>query len=144
VLGLHHPQNSCFDPGGTGMFIIADIGRAHVEKIDFGINGANYGWPLREDTFATNRRDPSILYPLPSDDAARRFTYPVAQHDHVEGRAIAGGFVYRGSGMPAMVGQYIFGDIGNGRVDLCFGQGPSGEVYILTTQDGKIRKLRQS
>jgi hypothetical protein len=32
----------------------------------------------------------------------------------------------------------------NGRVDLRFGQGQDGEVYVLTKQDGRIRKLRRA
>jgi hypothetical protein len=44
------------------------------------------------------------------------YTYPVAQYDHSDGKAIAGGFVYRGSRVPALVGHYLFGDIVSGRV----------------------------
>jgi hypothetical protein len=40
----------------------------------------------------------------------------VAQYDHDEGHAITGGFVYRGSGIPYLVGHYLCGDIVNGRV----------------------------
>ena len=29
----------------------------------------------------------------------------------------------------------------NGRVDLRFGRDQAGEIYMLTKQDGKIRKL---
>ncbi|WP_027133663.1 PQQ-dependent sugar dehydrogenase [Geminicoccus roseus] len=183
ALGLRHPQNLSFDPGGAGRLILTDIGQAHIEEVNLGIKGANYGWPLREGTFDTDRRDPTRLYPLPRDDAGKGFTYPVAQYDHDEGRAIAGGFVYRGRTVPALAGQYLFGDIVNGRVfhvpvselrpgrqatirelsfkqggkavtlrslvngvngrvDLRFGQDEDGEIYILTKQDGRIRKLR--
>jgi hypothetical protein len=108
----------------------------------------------------------------------------VAQYDHDEGRAIAGGFVYRGTAVPELEGQYLFGDIVNGRVfhvpaaelrlgslarireltllrggervelldlvgpsnppgrvDLRFGQDEAGEVYVLTKQDGRVRRL---
>ena len=184
ALGLRHPQNLCFDHGGTGTFIVNDIGDNYGEEVNLGVKGANYGWPLREGTFVTDRADGKILYALPADDATRGFTYPVAQWDHSEGEAIAGGFVYRGKAAPALVGQYLFGDIVTGRVfhvpvsqlklgsqatikeltllrggktttllklvggsnpagrvDLRFGQDDAGEVYILTKQDGKIRKL---
>ena len=95
--------------------------------------------------------------------------------------AITGGFVYRGSTIPALIGEYILGDMVTGRVfhvpvadlqlgaqaklkeltllhkgvvttlmaiagvgdrvDLRFGQDELGEIYILTKQDGKIRRL---
>jgi hypothetical protein len=142
---------------------------------------------LQEGTFVTDRGDADTLYALPPSDETRGFTYPVAQHDHGEGTssgkaAITGGFVYRGTAVPDLFGQYLFGDIVNGRVfhvpvtdlrpgsqatvkeltltkgsravtlmalvgsanrrvDLRFGQDELGEVYILTKQDGKIRKL---
>ena len=62
----------------------------------------------------------TILYALPADDASRGFTYPVAQYDHGEGNrrtsAITGGFVYRGTAIPALLGHYLFGDMVTGRV----------------------------
>jgi hypothetical protein len=171
------------DRGGTGAFLVTDIGQRHVEEVNLGIKGANYGWPLREGTFATDRRDPTVLRALPPDDAALGFTYPVAQYDRDEANggkmAITGGFVYRGAAIPALAGEYLFGDIVSGRVfhvpvrdlrpgaqatikeltllengkpitlqelvgrrvDLRFGQDEAGEVYLLTKQDGAIRKL---
>ena len=86
-----------------------------------GAKGANYGWPIREGTFVTDRFDDATLYALPANDAARNFTYPVAQYDHDEGNlarksAITGGFVYRGSAIPALQGHYVLGDIVTGRV----------------------------
>jgi glucose/arabinose dehydrogenase len=182
ALGLRHPLNISFDRGGTGKFLIADIGQAQVEEVNLGVAGANYGWPLREGTFATERLDETTLYALPADDAQNGFTYPVAQYDHSEGRAITGGFVYRGTAVPQLAGQYLLGDIvngrifhapadglnlgaqatlqelrllrggspvtlktlvggSNGRVDLRFGQDEAGEMYVLTKQDGKIRKI---
>jgi glucose/arabinose dehydrogenase len=187
ALGLRHPQNLSFDRGGTGAFLVTDIGQAHIEEVNLGLKGANYGWPLREGTFVTDRTDSATLYGLPPGDEGNGFTYPVAQYDHDEGTAarkaaIAGGFVYRGTAVPALVGHYLLGDIvngrvfhvpvsdlrpgsqavvkelalikggqpttlmaliggANGRVNLRFGQDELGEVYILTKQDGKIRRL---
>ena len=45
--------------------------------------------------------------------------YPVAQYSHVDGDAISGGFVYRGSLMPQLHGKYIFGDITTARLFYC-------------------------
>jgi len=188
ALGLRHPQNLSFDRGGSGALLIADIGQNQIEEVNLGRKGANYGWPLREGTFATNRNNPDILYELPGND--RGFAYPVAQYDRGEARgsskaAIAGGFVYRGNAVPALFGHYLFGDLVSGRVfhvpvrdlqagrqtaakeltlrrrgqpvtlmalvggtnrrvDLRFGQDEAGEVYILTKQDGRIRKLARA
>ncbi len=35
---------------------------------------------------------------------------PIAQYDHSEGLAVIGGFVYRGTRLPRLVGHYVFGD----------------------------------
>ena len=184
ALGLRYPENLCFDRGGDRDLIITDIGQAQVEEINLGVRGGNYGWPAREGTFATNRLNQNILYTLPTDDTKNGFIYPVAQYDHDEGAAITGGFVYRGAAIPALNGQFLFGDIVNGRVfhvavaalrlgaqatiheltllqggkpvtlrsllgttdrvDLRFGQDQAGELYILTKQDAKVRKLHRA
>ena len=123
--GLRHPQHLSFDwgasRGGTGIFLATDIGQAYVEELNLVTAGANFGWPLREGTFVTDRYDQSTLYARAADDAANGFTYPVAQYDHDEKNelnlvAITGGFVYRGSAVPALRGYYLLGDIVTGRI----------------------------
>ena len=42
-------------------------------------------------------------------------TYPVAIYDHNEGRAISGGFAYRGR-IEALRGKFVFGDLQRGRL----------------------------
>ena len=78
---------------------------------------------------SSTRRPPTrapASFPLPADDAQYGYTYPVAAYDHDPGadwncrsdvgRAIAGGFVYRGKDAPALRGKYIFGDLVDGRI----------------------------
>lgn len=182
--GLRNPQRFSWD--GAGRLLIADIGQSNIEEINLGSAGANYGWSEREGTFVLDRDDPSAVRPRPMDDARFGFTYPVLQYDHdvalvASGLvAITGGFVYRGSRLPELVGHYLFGDlvsgrifyaaaanlvagrqaafqeliltqagvevrlldlIGEERVDLRFGEGEDGEIYLLTKQDGAIRTL---
>jgi glucose/arabinose dehydrogenase len=114
--GLRHPQHFSFDIDGT--MYIGDIGQSQIEEVNIGIAGANYGWRLREGTFATafgigNAR-PNPVYPRPQDD--QEFTYPVAQFDHDEGNAISSVFVYRGNAVPALRGKAVFTDMVTGRV----------------------------
>jgi glucose/arabinose dehydrogenase len=114
--GLRHPQHFSWDTDGR-MFI-GDIGQNQVEEVNLGEPGANYGWRLREGTFASGYavgRGPGPLYPLPSPDTGA-FTYPVAQYDHDEGNAIGGGYVYRGQAIPALQGKYVFADFPRGRL----------------------------
>jgi glucose/arabinose dehydrogenase len=116
ALGFRHPLNMCFDRGGKRAFIVTDVGQAHCEEINLIYAGGNYGWPMREGMFATNRFDAKILYVRPANDKALGYIYPVAHYDHSEGQAITGGFVYRGDRVPGLTGQYVFGDIVTGRV----------------------------
>ena len=183
ALGLRHPEKFSFDRGGSGAMLIADIGQNNIEEVNLGRAGANYGWPLREGRFVTDRANGRILYGLGTADTGKSFTYPVAVYDHSDGTAVTGGYVYRGTAVPALRGHYVFGDIVNGRVfhvpvaelrqgsqatikeltlrrggrevtllglvgaannrvDLRLGQEESGEVYVMTKQDGRIRRLR--
>ena len=115
--GLRHAQQFSWDTDGR-MFM-GEIGQGMVEEINLGVPGANYGWRLREGTFATGfaveggRR--GQVYPPPAQDE-QPFVYPVAQYDHDEGSAISGGFVYRGSAIPELQGKYVFTDFPRGRV----------------------------
>ena len=98
--GLRHPQHFSFD--STGRMFINDIGQRSIEEVNLGVAGANYGWRLREGTFATamgvGASDKRTVYPLPADDTG--YTYPIAQYDHDEGDAIGAGFVYEGQAIP--------------------------------------------
>jgi mono/diheme cytochrome c family protein len=105
-----------------------NIGLATWETVLLVQKGANYGYSLREgpQTMSLNG-----MGPIPQDDAipiqisdtvARgtvKPTYPVIQYPHMAengGDAIGGGFVYRGSRIPALKGKLVFGDISTGRI----------------------------
>ena len=97
---------------------IGDIGQSQIEEVNLGRPGGNYGWRLREGTFASGYalgRGPGPVYPRPTQDEPD-FVYPVAQYDHGEGNAIGGGFVYRGRAIPELQGQYVFAEFPRGRL----------------------------
>lgn len=114
--GLRHSQHFSFDVDGT--MYINDIGQAQIEEVNIGVPGGNYGWRLREGTFATafgiGGVRPNPVYPKPEDQ--QEYVYPVAQFDHDEGNAISSGFVYRGSAVPALQEMYLFTDMVTGRI----------------------------
>ena len=58
--------------------------------------------------------EPGRVYAQPKDDPA--FTYPIAQYDHDEGRAIGGGYLYEGTAIPQLVGKFVFIDLVDGRI----------------------------
>jgi glucose/arabinose dehydrogenase len=181
--GLRNPERFSWDTAGSGKMMIADIGQAKIEEINIGEAGANYGWSLREGTWVVDHHDENRLFSLPLNDAMSGLTYPALQYGHQLGRAVTGGFVYRGKAIPALDGMYIFGDIASGRVffadvgrlangrpapffelplvylgkrqsvleivnaeraDLRFGLDEHGEIYLLTKQDGMVRRFASS
>ena len=127
--GFRDPHRFSWDPGGRHRLFLGHIGEHAIEAVYDIRPGTNAGWSEREGAFVFDRApvDPcDRIYPLPPDDASFGFTYPVAAYDHDPpptwncttdiGRAISGGFVYRGHEMPEMRGKYLFGDIVNGRI----------------------------
>jgi len=131
--GLRNPHRLAWDVDParprTPTLLAFNIGLVTWETVDVIRRGANYGYPLREGTqsmSSTNgmgalpQRD---MIPLQiSDTAARgvvRPTYPVVQYPHNResgGDAIAGGFMYRGTLIPALRNRLVFGDITTGRI----------------------------
>ncbi|MEM7079188.1 MAG: PQQ-dependent sugar dehydrogenase, partial [Pseudomonadota bacterium] len=114
--GLRHAQHFSFD--GAGRMFINDIGQNHIEEVNLGIAGGNYGWRIREGTFATGQGIAGgylgYMFAAPLDPTPLQ--YPVAQYDHDEGKAIGGGYVYEGAAVPELRGKYVFTDLVDGRV----------------------------
>lgn len=143
--GFRNPHRFSWDSGGEGKMLIVDIGQAHVEEINLGIKGANYGWGEREGTWVVDEKNEKLLFELPANDGDYGFTYPVAQYDHDKptgvtgfyGVAIAGGFVYRGTAIPELVGQYVFADFGR---DGRFFHVPVNQ--LIDGRQAKIKELR--
>lgn len=110
--GLRNPWRFSFDRA-TGDLWIADVGQNAWEEVNFqpaiSPGGENYGWRLMEGPScyqpAQNCNDGTLTLPL--------LTY---SHASGQGRSVTGGFVYRGTSLPALRGAYLFGDFVSGRV----------------------------
>jgi glucose/arabinose dehydrogenase len=120
--GMRDPHRFSWDRGGTRRMFLGHIGEHDIEGVYDVRAGDNFGWSEREGAFVFNKSDRCNLYPLPANDSG--YIYPVAAYDHDPpagtsctadvGRAIVGGFVYRGTALPALQGKYIFGDLVQG------------------------------
>jgi len=114
--GVRNPWRYSFDmpsSGGTGALIIADVGQGAWEEIDYepaGRSGRNYGWRVREGAHSNVTTPPPVYVP------ASGLTDPIYEYSHSVGQSITGGFVYRGSAIPAYRGRYFFADYVQGRV----------------------------
>jgi glucose/arabinose dehydrogenase len=101
----------------TGQMLVSNVGQAHIESLNLIQPGHDYGWPLREGTFLLDAaKSMTHVYALPHDDDTHHFSYPIAQYDHDEGKAISGGFEYTGAALASLKGKFLFGDIPSGRL----------------------------
>jgi len=113
----------------SNKLLAINIGEHAIEALNMIEPGHFYGWPIREGTFVeTFFNDNGKIYPIPANDSSFHVTYPVAQFDHDEGTAISGGFEYNGKAIPELVGKYVFGDIG------------TGKLFYVETKDLKLGK----
>ena len=149
--GLRNPWRFSFDRE-TGDLWTGDVGQNKLEEIDIIKPGANYGWNIVEGSLCF--RD--------SPCSSEGLEPPVAEYGRDGGCSVTGGYVYRGSRLPSLVGAYLYGDFCTGNiwalrhdgsqvVDQAliadtnlqissFAEGPDGEVYILSFT-GEIARL---
>ena len=104
--GLRNPWRWSFDRE-TGDLWLADVGQDRWEEINTLELGGNFGWRIREGANCFNP---------PSNCSTEGLIDPVAQIAHPDFLSITGGFLYRGSEIPALEGRYVFGDFVTGRL----------------------------
>lgn len=142
AIGLRNPWRWSFDRG-SGELWLGDVGQNSWEEIDRIVPGGNYGWRCREGAHPFNG----------NCGAASNLIDPVAEYGRTAGQSVTGGYVYRGSAIPALGGRYVFGDFVSGRIwhiardtpptlvvssgfdtglqIASFGQGADGEIYVV-------------
>ncbi|MEQ8847664.1 MAG: PQQ-dependent sugar dehydrogenase [Botrimarina sp.] len=125
--GFRNPHTFSFhrDSSNAVHLLVGDIGRNNIEEVDLVVPGGNYGWPEREGTFAHRQAPPGSenagyltgVSPIPDDEPAGRYRYPVAQYDHdaprgvpSSGNAIATGAVVRSRRNRQLHNQFLFTD----------------------------------
>jgi glucose/arabinose dehydrogenase len=105
----------------TGELYAADVGqdrntisREEVSRI---VSGGNYGWVIKSGT-EINDRPPGAPTNAHSSNIGVPLIDPLAQYPTTQtgpgGLAAIGGFVYRGTDLPALQGKYVFGDLNRG------------------------------
>jgi glucose/arabinose dehydrogenase len=161
AFGLRNPYRFGFDRQ-TGDLWIADVGQNLWEEVDRafasagGGSGADFGWSVMEGNHC---------YKPSSGCKTAGLTLPLLEYAHGTGDAIGcsiiGGFVYRGSAYPSLVGRYFFGDYCTGRIwDVAadakpgaspqellksglrivgWGEGSDGEMYLVALGGGLYR-----
>lgn len=144
AIGLRQPYRFSHDTV-TNLTWIAESGQDTREEIDILAPGANYGWPFREGKIArpTGPQPPVIPSPI-----IGTLTEPVWDVAHGVDNCIIGGYVYRGTTYPSLVGKYITVDnvtshirahvLDNGvATNEILADMPSGSVYSGTSTIGR-------
>ena len=150
--GLRNPWRFTWDRE-TGDMWIADVGQNAWEEVDFlpagQGTGSNFGWNRLEGTHAFQGEAPRDAVP------------PILEYPLDGACAAIGGYVYRGSKIPALTGAYLYSDYCDGTVNAvveqdgkvadqrdlgvqgnqvtAFGQDQDGELYVLSQGDGLQR-----
>jgi uncharacterized protein YjdB len=151
--GLRNPWRFAFD-APTGLLFIADVGQNLFEEVNAVPavqGGLNYGWNVMEGFSCYNATS--------CNQAGLQL--PVLDYSHAGACSVTGGYVYRGTAMPAVRGHYFYSDFCGGWVRslriqngtavdqkdwgialssvTSFGQDVAGELYI--TSGSAIYKL---
>jgi glucose/arabinose dehydrogenase len=149
--GLRNPWKFSFDRANGNLWI-GDVGQLNWEEVDRATNtasgpgrGINWGWRVMEATHCFN--------PSSGCNTSGK-TLPLLEYGHGSGRcSITGGYVYRGSAIPQLVGGYVFADFCSGEIWVVnstasapanrtllldtslqissFGENASGELYVV-------------
>ena len=121
--GLRNVWRMSFDRA-TGRLWGGDVGQNAWEEIDIIERGGNYGWNVRE-----GRHD---FAPARAGAFSRDFIEPVAEYGHADGVSVTGGFVYRGTRMPTLVGVYLYADYAFGTIwGLRCGDSGCGDPVVV-------------
>ncbi|CAM9347041.1 unnamed protein product [Scytosiphon promiscuus] len=128
--GLRNPWRCSFDKLTEDLWC-GDVGQGDYEEINIVECGKNYGWPRFEGSSCQQLAIDEGLYPSCDDSVRSQYEFPVYQYCHpdtvadldltngvdvcgdreVEGNAIIGGFVYRGTYFAELLyGAYVFAD----------------------------------
>ncbi|MEE8522568.1 MAG: PQQ-dependent sugar dehydrogenase, partial [Thermoanaerobaculia bacterium] len=134
ALGMRNPWRFSFDRD-TGDMYIGDVGQGAREEVDLqpaaSAGGENYGWKVMEGTLCTGNSSGCAGISLPACNAPE-LTLPILEYDHSGGRcSITGGYVYRGSAIPAADGLYVYGDFCTGEVFAASDPGGGWQSQVL-------------
>jgi len=107
--GLRNPWRFSFDGGNLW---IADVGQDVQEEVDFtpagSSGGENYGWDIKEGNLC---HEPDV------GCDSTGLVDPVLTYNHDRRRcAITGGYVYEGTVLPMLVGEYVYADYCTGEI----------------------------
>jgi glucose/arabinose dehydrogenase len=174
--GMRNPWRFSFD-ACNGDLYIGDVGQNQIEEVDYVAAaadtrtipaGLNFGWRIMEGDQC------GPVAAECTEQTRAGLVLPVDTYDHDVGQSVTGGYVYRGSRVPGLRGQYVYADyqtsrffrfrIENGQVAdrteitgqivapgggaveeiASFGTDNGGEVYIAAFNPGAVYRIVQA
>ncbi len=154
--GLRNPYRFSFDRA-TGRLFAGDVGQDRREELDLIVRGGNYGWNVMEGT---------LCHSPPSGCSTPGLIAPIHEYGREVGGSVIGGYVYRGTAIPSLVGKYVFGDFLSGQIwtltqdssgrwqreELLnagfpissLGEGEAGELYLVNYRGSVYRMIDPS
>lgn len=153
--GWRNPWRFSFDRS-TGDLFVGDVGQNEWEEIDYepaGASGRNYGWNTMEGTHCFEP-------PVGCDRSG--LVLPILEYSHAKGCSVTAGFLYRGSAVPALQDEFVYGDYCSGTIwhargsgdqwtssvlmqtplwITAFGEDVSGELYVADYVEGVIYRF---
>ena len=154
--GVRNPWRFAFDRE-AGLLYLADVGQNALEEVNVvpaASAGLNFGWNVMEGSRCFS----------PAEGCSRTgLVVPVLEYGHSEGCSVTGGYVYRGSRIPALRGHYFYADYCQGWIRsfrhqggealdrrewalgdvgsvLSFGEDAAGELYVLSA-NGRVYRI---
>ncbi|MCX7392804.1 MAG: PQQ-dependent sugar dehydrogenase [Planctomycetales bacterium] len=153
--GLRNPWKMKFDRE-TGDLWVGDVGWELWELVYKVQRGGNYGWSIvegRQSVYPERKLGPTPILP------------PTIEISHTDGVSVTGGYVYRGSKFPELIGSYIYGDwetrriwaskwddatnsmspmrevVESGVRLVDFAEDEAGELFLLDYDTGSVHEL---
>ncbi len=110
----------------SGNIYSGDVGQGDIEEVNQVTAGENYGWNSKEGSFYfyPNLDQSGFVSSRASTRANNSMIDPILEYDHDEGISVVSGPVYRGSLLPTLTGNYLFGDWA--------GSGSEGRLFFST------------
>lgn len=147
--GLRNPYRFSFDMGGDHALYVADVGQGLWEEVNRVDKGGNYGWNVKEGTHCFDAENNRVIPPDCPDfvgpghpDEGAPLIDPIIEYANSSqpgglGRAVVGGYIYRGDDLRQFRGRYVFGDWSTSFVT------PDGSLFVSKPrQDDRLWQIQ--
>ena len=142
--GLRNPYRMSFDREGARRLFVGDAGQGLWEEVSIVIRGGNYGWNVREGTHCFDAENNTVVPATcpTSESDGTLLRSPIVEYANAGqagglGVTVIGGHVYRGTGVTALQGMYVFGDFSRRFTP------PDGSLFAADPRTGQLWPMHE-